>query len=118
MTPQCKGEMHGHDFVVANGNCLNCGISQVELSHPKPKPIAMPKHEPKPLPKGVHTEVHDLAFQFWTYYGKQEKFGLFLGLVTRRGKLWAYAMLSEIKDFEKRKQGQKYPIQYLMAKKG
>ena len=63
--------------------------------------------------KGIHTEEQDLAAKLWEHYGRKEKFGLFLGLIKRRGKSWAYTKISEIKEYERDNQAQ-YPIQFIM----
>lgn len=64
--------------------------------------------------KNIHSEDHEIARQLWEYYGKEEKFGLFLGLLKRHGKAWGYQMLSGMQDYLRQK-GQKFPIQILMT---
>ena len=61
----------------------------------------------------VTNELQDQADQMYSYYMKKEKFGLFLGLIKKRGKFWAYEKLSEMKTFKLEK-NKHYPIQFLM----
>lgn len=62
--------------------------------------------------KGIYTEHQMLAKDFYDLYPK-EKFGLFLGLIKRRGKEWAYHQLSEIKN-HRRDKDEIRPIAFLM----
>ena len=64
----------------------------------------------------VTNELQDIADQMYFYYEKKEKFGLFLGLIKKRGKFWAYEKLSEMRDYLRTK-GKKYPITLLMYNK-
>ena len=57
----------------------------------------------------IHSETHYVAEQMWEYYSKKETFGLFLGLVKRKGLSWGYQMLSDMKDYKKR-EGKKMPV--------
>lgn len=64
--------------------------------------------------KGIHTEVQDIANDFWEYYGRSEKFGLFIGLINRRGNDWARIKLSEMREYPHLNHGKKMPIQFVM----
>lgn len=75
--------------------------------------IQFPKMEETPKKKTAPTQDHDLANQFYDYF-KGEKWGMFMGLIKRRGTTWAYQKLSDIKEYESRNEGKKYPIEFLM----
>ena len=62
----------------------------------------------------IHSETHYVAEQMWEYYDKKEMFGLFLGLIKRKGVPWAYQVLSDMRDYQKRN-NKKLPIKILMA---
>jgi len=62
----------------------------------------------------IHSELHYIAEQMWEYYNKKESFGLFLGLLKRKGENWGYQMLSDMKDYKNRN-NKKLPIKMLMA---
>ncbi|OGZ62192.1 MAG: hypothetical protein A3H51_00205 [Candidatus Spechtbacteria bacterium RIFCSPLOWO2_02_FULL_38_8] len=62
----------------------------------------------------IYSETHYVAEQMWKYYDKKETFGLFLGLIKRKGVTWGYQMLSNMKDYKKRN-NEKMPIKIVMA---
>ena len=77
-------------------------------------------HSKKTYMNTLHTELHDIADQFYLYYGAAEgkeryqmSFGLFLGLLKRKGTQWGYEKLSEAKDYQRRER-KLFPIQFLM----
>jgi len=63
----------------------------------------------------IHSLQHELADQFYQYYNKKEKFGLFLGLINIRGENWAFEKLSQMKTY-RLENNKKYPIQWIMKK--
>lgn len=88
MNAVCKGKKFGHNFPVAGGHCLNCGISQKELSE---------ELKPKKL-RGIHSEIHALAKDISEYCKEPKKFALYLGIIKRIGKNRTYQIFSEIKQ--------------------
>jgi hypothetical protein len=60
-------------------------------------------------------EIQSIAAEFYEYYDKKEKFGLFLGLIKRRGNSWAYIKLSEMRDYF-HVNNKKMPIEFVMKK--
>ena len=111
--PECKGKKHGHNFLVPGASCSNgCGITQLELSNPKPKKAAAVKVE-REEKKNIHSEAHSIADSMYTYFSRRESFGLFLGLIKRRGLPWGYTKLSEMRQYKKER-GKSYPIQFVV----
>jgi len=88
MNAACKGKKFGHNFPVADGYCLNCGISKKELSE---------ELKPKKL-RGIHSEIHALAKDISEYCKEPKKFALYLGTIKRIGKNRTYQIFSEIKQ--------------------
>jgi len=88
MNAACKGKKFGHNFPVAGGHCLNCGISQKELSE---------ELKPKKL-RGIHSEIHALAKDISEHCKEPKKFALYLGIIKRIGKNRTYQIFSEIKQ--------------------
>lgn len=108
---ECEGKKFGHDFKIAGGDCFTCGVNQKELSY-TPKKVSEPKEEIKE--PTFHSEIQYIASQFKEHYPK-ESFGLFCGIVKRKGKNWSYGLLSEIKEYKREKKSE-YPIQFVMKK--
>jgi hypothetical protein len=99
MDAQCKGKKFGHNFAFVGGPCLNCGISQNELSREfKPKKIKQVIKKPVDPAKGMHSEIHALAKDISEYCKEPKKFGLYLGIIKRIGHDKAYQIFSEIKQ--------------------
>ena len=71
-----------------------------------------PEH--KKTKNKIHSEIHYIAEQMWKYYNKKESFGLFLGLITRKGTNWGYKTLSDMQDYL-RQNNKKMPIKIIMA---
>lgn len=63
----------------------------------------------------IYNELQDIADQFYFYYQKKEKFGLFLGLIKKRGKFWAFETLSKMKIYKLEK-NKIYPIEFVVKK--
>jgi hypothetical protein len=99
MNAACKGKKFGHNFPVAGGHCLNCGISQKELSEePKSKELKEALSQSVKLVRGMHSEIHALAKDISEYCKEPKKFALYLGIIKRIGKNRAYQIFSEIKQ--------------------
>jgi len=99
MDAACKGKKFGHNFPVPGGRCLNCGISQNELSG-KAKPEKLKEtlsQSLKPV-RGIHSAIHALAKDISEYCKEPKKFALYLGIIKRIGKNRAYQIFSEIKQ--------------------
>jgi len=64
----------------------------------------------------IVNEIQSIADEFYQYYDKKEKFGLFLGLIKRRGNSWAYIKLSEMRDYIHTEDGKRMPIEFVMKK--
>lgn len=108
----CKNKKFGHNF--AGGVCLKCEIKQDILSYGEPK---KPKpYELKTKPdRGIHKPFQNVAKMLYDHYKGKEKFGLFIGLIKRRGEPWAFRQLSQMKEWENK--GKVFPIQFLMKNK-
>ena len=98
MKALCKGKKFGHNFPVPGGQCLNCKISQKDLSK-KPKRIKIKK--PIDPARGMHSDIHALAKDISEYCKEPKKFALYLGVIKRIGKNRAYQIFSEIKQSKK-----------------
>lgn len=99
MSAPCKGKKFGHNFLVPGGHCLNCGISQTELSEePKPKKLKEVLNQSAKPERGIHSEIHALAKDISEYCKEPKKFALYLGIIKRIGKNRAYQIFSEIKQ--------------------
>lgn len=99
MDAECKGKKFGHNFPVAGGHCLNCGISQKELSGESgPKKIKMELSQLFKPVRGIHSSIHALAKDISEYCKEPKKFALYLGIIKRIGTNRAYQIFSEIKQ--------------------
>jgi len=99
MEAPCKGKKFGHNFAFVGGPCLNCGISQNELSKEfKPKKIKEVIKKPSDPAKGIHSATHALAKDISEHCKEPKKFGLYLGIIKRIGHDKAYQIFSEIKQ--------------------
>jgi hypothetical protein len=99
MDAPCKGKKFGHDFAYVGGPCLNCGISQKELSRgPKPKKIKDVLKKPPDPTRGIHSVIHALVKDISEYCREPKKFALYLGIIKRIGQDKAYQIFSEIKQ--------------------
>lgn len=99
MDAACKGKKFGHNFPVAGGRCLNCGISQNDLSgRPKPKKVREALNKSFEPVRGIHSEIHALAKDISEYCKEPKKFALYLGVIKRIGRNRAYQIFSEIKQ--------------------
>lgn len=100
-------QIYNHNF--AGGFCLNCKISQDELS----KKFAGKKENPIkeykiPAPnKNLHSEEHCLADELYSFFGKKDKFGFYLGIIKKFGKQKAREVFSEIKQSKNIREPQK-----------
>ncbi len=111
MDTPCKGKKFGHNFPVTGGYCLNCGISQKELSkEPRLKKLKEVLGPPFKPVRGIHSEIHALAKDISEYCKEPKKFALYLGVIKRIGKDRAYQIFSEIKQSKKIK----YPAKLFM----
>ena len=109
-----------HNFPMPGGKCLNCDVTQVELSaqfQPKPRP----KKEVKPRKQ---TPMQYVASEIWLAYGSPKMykdvkgkqrpfFPLLLGLIKRKGMAWGWETLSNVKEWDRLEKG-RYPLQLLM----
>ena len=101
MKAACKGKKFGHNFLVPGGRCLNCGISQKDLSEePKPKKLKQVLSQSFKSERGIHSEIHALAKDISEYCKEPKKFALYLGIIKRIGKNKAYQIFSEIKQLK------------------
>lgn len=92
----CSGQKFGHNFKRAGGVCVNCRISQSELSGDFQKQkIEYFKKKPE---KGIHSEMHALAKEISEYCGEPKKFAMYLGIIKNTGLPRAYKIFSEIKQ--------------------
>jgi hypothetical protein len=99
MDAACKGKKFGHNFPVVGGLCLNCGISQNELSgKPKPKKMKEALRQSLEPIRGMHSVIHALAKDISEYCKEPKKFALYLGIIKRIGQDKAYQIFSEIKQ--------------------
>lgn len=99
MDATCKGKKFGHNFAYVGGPCLNCGISQSELSKEfKPKKIKEVIKKPVDPAKGMHSEIHALAKDISEYCKEPKKFGLYLGIIKRIGLDRTFQIFGELKQ--------------------
>lgn len=93
----CAGQKFGHNFI--GDICLNCGVSQRELSYGKPQKIEIVMPAKKPF-KNIHTDKHSLAKEICDFY-KENKFGTWLGIISRKGHQTAFEAFAEAKQYKK-----------------
>jgi hypothetical protein len=99
MDAPCKGKKFGHNFAYISGPCLNCGISQRELSEKlKPKKIKEALKKPPDPARGIHSVIHALAKDISEYCKEPKKFALYLGIIKRIGHDRAYQIFGELKQ--------------------
>lgn len=101
MDAECKGKKFGHNFAYPGGPCLNCGISQNDLSvDSKPKKIKEAiEIEPKTI-KGIHSKIHALAKDISEFCEEPKKFALYLGIIKRIGHDRAFQIFGELKQLK------------------
>lgn len=112
MTPECQGQMLGHDFPYTGANCTQCGVNQTELSggglrRATPSisnafDMARFRAQPKPI-RGIHSEIHSLVQEARVQFGETAKkgvgsFGYYLGFFKRLGALRVRQLLAEAKE--------------------
>ena len=99
----CADQKFGHNFPYPGAPCIDCGILQSELSYEKPKNII---YEIKKPIKNIHTENHLLAKEICDFY-EEMKFGVWLGMIKRKGRQVVYEAFAEAKQNNK-------PVKWLM----
>lgn len=88
----CKTKNKKHNY--SGGVCLNgCGIKQEDLKKKQYTPPAQRKQE-----RGIYCYEQELAKKLWLHYKKKEPFGLFMGLIKRKGESWAKGILNDIAE--------------------
>jgi hypothetical protein len=106
----CEGQRFGHNFPYAGAQCLQCGISQDELSAVPP---ARPQIQPRPK-RVQETFLKETAEKMFEYYGGKESFGLFSGMIKRKGIEWGRTQLMLMMEYPRKNNGKKRPIQFFM----
>lgn len=115
MEALCKNEMFGHNFPYTGAKCMNCGISQDELSGKVKKPAAILSglsslvngmsqriQAPPPAKKSsLHTQMHWLVNELRKSFGEtatkgKGSFGFYLGCLTKLGFESSYAIWQEL----------------------
>lgn len=85
---RCLKSQNGlHNFVIAGGDCLDCGINQKELSKPFQKiskPAKLSEQKPQ---KGIHSFEHEKVKEVCDYFGDKhyKDFGRWIGILFRIG---------------------------------
>ncbi|MBI2063593.1 MAG: hypothetical protein HYT65_01205 [Candidatus Yanofskybacteria bacterium] len=90
----CYNQKFGHDFKVAGGKCVKCGVDQNELS----TGLQKIEYFAKQPAKGIHSERHALAKEISEFCGEPKKFGMYLGIIKNIGLPRAYQIFAEMRQ--------------------
>jgi len=78
----CKNQRFGHNFSYPGAKCLNCRVSQTELSS-LAKRTGLPKK--KNDMRTIHSREHLLAKDISEAFNEKESFAMYLGVIKRMG---------------------------------
>lgn len=112
MEPECKGQLHGHDFPYVGAKCSRCAVGQKDLSSdgsntPRVPTLSNPFSRAVPTrrvkARGLHSEIHLFVSEIRRTFGEtaskgKGSFGFYLGFVNRLGLETARLFYAEAKD--------------------
>jgi hypothetical protein len=93
----CYKQKFGHNFPIAGGDCIQCGVNQNELSA-KFKRVKKKTYKIAEPVQGMHSQIHALAKDISEEFGEPKKFAMYLGIIKNIGVNKASVIFSEIKQ--------------------